>query len=131
MKEDIKSGLFDRRFILGAAAGATAGGAAVALLEYLDVLGISDARAPYFVRHLRKKVTDDNALFNFATAASEAVRQHAGEWSDGPYSAADVQELSIEEIRVFARDDYKNDRTLHVSGWIISRTEALLLTLVF
>lgn len=130
MKEDAKSGFFDRRFVLGAVAGATAGGAAVAVLEYLDVLGISDARAPYFVRHLRNKVTDDKAFFYLTTAASQALHQHAGKWTEFPLSASDVQKLSIEEIRTSVRDDYKNDRTLRVSGWIVSRTEALLLALL-
>ena len=46
------------------------------------------------------------------------------------HSAGTLTKLSVGEIMALVRDDYKNDRTVSVVGWIISRTEAVLLTLI-
>ena len=79
---------------------------------------------------LRTQLADDPALPEFVRSASEAVRQHADKWSDVPIPAGKLTERSVGEIIALVKDDYENDRTVPVHGWIVSRTEAVLLTLL-
>jgi len=126
MKDGIQSKLIDRRFVLGVAVG----GSAVALLKFLKWPETGDTKSGDIVKHLRSQLISDPELQEFSGFATEALRQHSDTWSEAPISISKLTTLSVNEIRDLVRDDYKNNRTVTVLGWIISRTEAVLLTLI-
>jgi len=126
MKDGIQSKLIDRRFVLGVAVG----GSAVALLKFLKWPETGDTKSGDIVKHLRSQLISDPELQEFSRFATEALRQHSDTWSEAPISISKLTTLSVNEIRDLVRDDYKNNRTVTVLGWIISRTEAVLLTLI-
>lgn len=87
-----------------------------------------------FVRQLRGLVPADAAHEDAVQAAAAALRERAGDWLDVPSALQRVRGATFGEtlssIRGACRDDYVAGRTVSVVGWVISRTEAELITLL-
>ena len=66
------------------------------------------------------------------SAATQALSLERDRWSDAPAVFEGLDDHSLEDaLRVIqqrARDDYEAGRTVSVIGWMISRTEAELVT---
>jgi len=108
--------LIDRRFILGAAVG----GSAVTLLGFLNWPKTDDTKSGTVVEYLRLQLINDPELQDFVGLATEALHQHSDKWQEAPISASTLSTLPIDKLRGLVRDDFKNNQTVTVSGWMIS-----------
>jgi len=118
--------LIDRRFLLSAAVG----GSTAALLGFLVWPKSDDVSSSAVLKYLRTELGNDPELSGFALAASDSLAKSGENWSDSLLSANGLVNFSVGEIKNQVKDDFRNGRTVVVFDWVMSRTEALLLTLI-
>jgi hypothetical protein len=123
-----------RRVLLGGAAGSLALGTAAIILQP-RLRGLFDPRqhgSADLPDQLRRLADDHAAMRAVAEEARQALEVHGRDWPDLPSQLMEIRagnrvDCDFESL---IRDDFRNQHTVPVFGWVISRTEAELVALL-
>lgn len=121
-----------RRALLSSAVITTAVGVAAVLLQprLFNIFDPKRDEAFILLGQLQELIDDKISLGMIVQEAKKALEIYGDEWLELPSPLDQIRGVKLEKCDGLIRDDFKNDRTLPVFGWVISRTEAELISLL-
>lgn len=109
--------------------GVAVGGSIVAILDNF-ILAEPEEEANALIQSLRFQLGSDPEFLVFAESARDVLYTGGADWPTNIDDARTINGWSIDEVIAKVEEDFSQGRTVTVLGWILSRTEAALVTLV-